>query len=107
MEGEEKRMKHLLVIVLSMFLVGCGLSEHPTAQKNFCSITRYQANQDVMSATDADTIAKLRGCWEWSGKCLEACTNLDSACKQYHSTTVEACKIVGIPHDQDMGTDQR
>ena len=101
-------MKEVLAIILSLMLLGCGLSEDPNAQKNFCSVTRYQANQDVMSATDAELIQKLRGCWEWSGKCIDACTALSSICKQFHSNTVETCKKVGIPHEQqDMSTDQK
>lgn len=100
-------MKQILAAVLAVCLVGCGLNVDYNAQKNFCSITRYQANQDVMTATDANVITKLKGCWEWSGRCIDTCGSLNNSCTQTHSTTVETCKEVGIPHAQDMGTDQK
>ncbi|RTK98739.1 MAG: hypothetical protein EKK57_11220 [Proteobacteria bacterium] len=95
-------MMKAFVLILCLMLVGCDLGTDYTAQSNFCSITKYQANQDVMTATDIDVITKLNGCWEWSGKCLNACTALDEGCNVLHKNAINSCKLVGIPHSMDM-----
>lgn len=97
-------MKNVLFSLMCIFmLIGCDIGTEYNAQSNFCSVTKYQANQDVMTATDIDIITKLNGCWEWSGKCLTACVNLTESCTTFHKNAINSCKLVGIPHTVDMG----